>query len=1017
MLDLDGVDDHVRVPAGIWFSNEFTIETWVYARSYNSYSRVIDFGNGAPSDNVILVLSEASTGRPDFSVVRGVTVQTITPPDLIPLNEWVHLAVTLRSNAATLYVNGVAVVSGPVTAPNAVNRINNYIGRSNWAGDGYANALFDDLRLWKVARTPAQIRQFMTNSVAPDDTNLVLNYRFDEPSGLTVMDSRTTAPQNGTLTNGASRLAFERTSLDLSGLIPGTKNYFSSVATSTNGAEYGPIESFATLTPAAGTALEFDGMNDFVRIAGFGTSMPTTNVTVEFWQRVHSIKEQSTFSLEADNSANRFQAHVPHSTGIVYWDFGNIAAGGRLSYVPPVSLVGTWQHFALVAKSPPNGYMRIYRNGVLEAQTITASFFAPGARDLVLGRLTSSYFDGELDEFRIWNAARDGTNILRDFNRRLVGNEPGLVAYYRMDEGAGPVLADATGRGKDGLLLNNPEWVPSTAPVGWPLVTTSDVNHIVLGDVTLDAEVKGDASTATRTWVEYGQYVPVPNSAANYFYGYSNIGATFVTGINFEAQPSYAGTFANIALAPTFGIAPDWPGGPSEFFAVRYLGRIFLPATGTYTFYCASDDGSLLYLDGQLLINNDGLHGYLERGASTNLAAGYHWIDARMFEQSQVAALVVSYAGPGIPKQVIPPEAFLRHEVAGWTQTAPQTNAVAAGTQDISVMATNLGANGTYVFRVVAANAYGTNYGAAQSALMGSAGAFTALYFNGIGAYVDVPDSTNFLTFPGTDEFTLEAWINPATLGATQTVVSKFNHPAQREYFLALDGQGRVVFHRQGSDFASVSNVAIGQYTHVAATYDGTARRIYINGQLDPASDPGSPAITNRNAPFLIGARYWSNSLAHFFQGVIDDVRVWQVARSQTQIAADMNRRLSGYELGLVAYYRFDEAQGGFTADSTVYENVGVLRNGPVFVPSLTQFACTSAPPVLNIEMLDFAPGVILWWPITCNEYILEEADTPGMPPQGWLPVLEPVTPIGETYLMVVLWDRYVDGFFRLRRR
>jgi hypothetical protein len=129
-----------------------------------------------------------------------------------------------------------------------------------------------------------------------------------------------------------------------------------------------------------------------------------------------------------------------------------------------------------------------------------------------------------------------------------------------------------------------------------------------------------------------------------------------------------------------------------------------------------------------------------------------------------------------------------------------------------------------------------------------------------------------------------------------------------------------------------------------------------------------------------------------------------------------MDRRLSGYELGLVAYYRFDEAQGDFAYDSTVDDYVGLLRNGPVYVPSGAQFACTSAPPVLTIEMLDFAAGLIVWWPLTCNEYVLEEADAPGAPPEEWYPVLEPVTPIGETYLVVFLWDRWSDGYFRLRR-
>jgi hypothetical protein len=142
------------------------------------------------------------------------------------------------------------------------------------------------------------------------------------------------------------------------------------------------------------------------------------------------------------------------------------------------------------------------------------------------------------------------------------------------------------------------------------------------------------------------------------------------------------------------------------------------------------------------------------------------------------------------------------------------------------------------------------------------------------------------------------------------------------------------------------------------------------------------------------------------------------VARSQTQIEADMNRRLSGFELGLVAYYRFDEAQGDLADDSTVDDYVGLLRNGAVFVSSGAQFACASAPPVLSIEPLGFEPeGGILWWPITCNEYVLEEADRAEAPPEEWYPVLEPVTPIGDSYLVVVFpLDQGTNRFFRLRR-
>ena len=91
------------MPAGIWFSNEFTIECWVYARSFNSYSRIIDFGNGAPLDNVILTLTDGTTGRPSLSAVRGTSSQGVEAPQALPLDQWVHVAATLRSNLATLY--------------------------------------------------------------------------------------------------------------------------------------------------------------------------------------------------------------------------------------------------------------------------------------------------------------------------------------------------------------------------------------------------------------------------------------------------------------------------------------------------------------------------------------------------------------------------------------------------------------------------------------------------------------------------------------------------------------------------------------------------------------------------------------------------------------------------------------------------------------------------------------------------------------------------------------------------
>ena len=70
----------------------------------------------------------------------------------------------------------------------------------------------------------------------------------------------------------------------------------------------------------------------------------------------------------------------------------------------------------------------------------------------------SRYFDGRIDEVRIWNIAREQDDIAADMNSTLFGNENGLVAYYHFNEGEGNTLYDQTGNGHDGLLFGDPSW-------------------------------------------------------------------------------------------------------------------------------------------------------------------------------------------------------------------------------------------------------------------------------------------------------------------------------------------------------------------------------------------------------------------------------------------------------------------------------------------------------------------------------------------------------------------------------
>jgi hypothetical protein len=96
----------------------------------------------------------------------------------------------------------------------------------------------------------------------------------------------------------------------------------------------------------------------------------------------------------------------------------------------------------------------------------------------------------------------------------------------------------------------------------------------------------------------------------------------------------------------------------ADTFAFRFTGRIDIPADGGYTFFTSSDDGSVLYIDGKLVVNNDGLHALKEANGAVTLTRGFHEIMIGYIELGGDHVLTVSWQGPGIGKQAIPASAF-----------------------------------------------------------------------------------------------------------------------------------------------------------------------------------------------------------------------------------------------------------------------------------------------------------------------------------------------------------------------
>jgi hypothetical protein len=130
------------------------------------------------------------------------------------------------------------------------------------------------------------------------------------------------------------------------------------------------------------------------------------------------------------------------------------------------------------------------------------------------------------------------------------------------------------------------------------------------------------------------------------------------------------------------------PGDAQEYFVVRFTGYIKIATAGQYTFYTKSDDGSMLYIgdwEGNggpltLVVNNDGLHGAQEASGTINLNPGLCGIMVTFFEKTGGDVLDVSYAGPGITKQIIPANVLVAPLISKIKPYNQQTNVLTDAT-------------------------------------------------------------------------------------------------------------------------------------------------------------------------------------------------------------------------------------------------------------------------------------------------------------------------------------------------
>jgi hypothetical protein len=117
----------------------------------------------------------------------------------------------------------------------------------------------------------------------------------------------------------------------------------------------------------------------------------------------------------------------------------------------------------------------------------------------------------------------------------------------------------------------------------------------------------------------------------------------------------------------------------NEWFAIDYSGRFWIADPGLYTFALLSDDGSKLYIDDRLVIDNDGVHAPLEKTGVVELAGGLHRLRVSYFQGPKYQiALVLKVAGAGREPRVFSTDEFKPPPDPGqWRfpdKTAPQNS-------------------------------------------------------------------------------------------------------------------------------------------------------------------------------------------------------------------------------------------------------------------------------------------------------------------------------------------------------
>lgn len=848
---------------------------WIYDDAYIGGHDIFTKGGepyGADSTWALI----RSTNGVQIRISNGTNLATVSCGAACNFQNdaWNHIVFTHDGTAVKLYVNGVYQGQAALTGLTDTNSHPVLLGAHVNGNDGF-NGKLDEARVYNRALSPGEVQDLYNFAPGP-----VGYFKFDDGSGTTPVDSSSNG-FNGTLAGGAWNVG-----------------------------KYGK-------------ALQFDGSaTNYVQLpVNNQLAFHYKNYTVSAWINPNAVSGLKHIVARASSSS-------PNKEFILYLNgttFGgqNWAVGGGTASncsVANAATANTWSHVTYVYN---NGYSYCYVNGELRNTSSQYIGTREGGyiREVRIGMRTSSpanNFLGKIDEVRLYDYARTQAQILEDMGGNpspsMAGEKlPDPVAYYKLDEqqgqtvnnsGTGGSAINGTRGANSGSSTDDPTWKTKTDCKVNGCASFDGGDHANLGNNSaLDITSSLTLSAWVKTADTQGYVIAKRNDSASQYGLYINGGtlnfvdsAASAHNSNFAVSDdvwhhlvaSVNGTSLSLYVDGKRVSTHTIPALTSQSSVKVLLGARYSTEPTTSFTLAGSIDEVKIYntalTQDQILLDYNG-------GLSTS------------FGTNAPSEASIMSDGAGAPP------------IAYWNFDEKQDNTCTGGTNDVcdrSENSNDAAWNGTL----------GNQW---TSGKMGSAG-----NFNGVDNYTRITSTTALQM--GTSDWTTEAWIKSSQTTGNYIILDKRNSgPSLRYQMRLINNKLYAQLRSSGSDLGEVTgtrNIADGKWHHVAATFTRSSNLvIYVDGVQD-----GSASIAalqgvdiNSTQPFTIGTSSYQPTTPDtgtMFNGQIDDVKIYNYARTPAQIAYDYNRGEP------IAHWKFDECEGNAANDSSGNGNTGTITIG-----------------------------------------------------------------------------------------